>query len=454
MNDTDLGSSGLVLLPDQPGPYPHLLVGGGKEGKVYLVNRDAFASNNTHFNATGTVDFVVQTIPPFKAGRLTGTPAYFNGRVYFGGWTTNMTAFALSNGLLSTSAVSIGPRRTGFPGSTPVVSANGTSNGVVWALFMGSPGVLVAHNATNLTNEIYNTTQAAGNRDTLSNGVKFTVPTVANGKVYVGSQFSVYALGLLGGNLAFSAPNYSVVESSGAATIIVNRTGGSAGSASVAYATIAGGTATALVDYLPASGTLSWTNGETASKSFTVTILDDNLAETNETISLVLTNPSGAYLGSQSTATLTILEDAYEAWKLAHFGTNANNSQASDLADPDNDGIPNLMEFALGSDPNAPGTEGTISASLIANGLRLQLRRNTSATNLTYVVQTAETLDTWSNLMTWTAATGWQPNIAGPTAVESAPIGSAPDAYVVVTLTDPAPLTPAPTRFYRLQVHR
>src|SRR5262249_42363739 len=155
---------------------------------------------------------------------------------------------------------------------------------------MGNPSVLVAHNATNLTNEIYDTTQAAANRDALTNGVKFTVPTVANGKVYAGSQYSVYAFGLLGGNLEFSSSNYTVIESGVAATITVNRIGGNAGAASVSYATIPGGTATPGLDYLPASGTLSWTNGETASKSFTITIIDDNLAETNETISLVLTN--------------------------------------------------------------------------------------------------------------------------------------------------------------------
>src|SRR5262249_51071537 len=150
---------------------------------------------NNHFNATGNVDFVVQTIPPLKAGRSTATPAYFDGHVYFGGWTTNLTAFALTNGLLFSNAVFISSRSSRIPGSTPSVSANGTSNGIIWALHMGNPGILVAHNATNLTNEIYSTTQAAGNRDGVTNGVKFTLPTVANGKVYIGSQFSVYAFG-------------------------------------------------------------------------------------------------------------------------------------------------------------------------------------------------------------------------------------------------------------------
>jgi hypothetical protein len=452
--DTDLGSSGLVLLPDQPGPYPHLLVGGGKEGKVYLINRDAFASNSMHYNATGSVDYVVQIVPAFKAGRLTATPAYFNNRVYFGGWTTNMTAFTLSNGSLSANAFSIGPRKTGFPGSTPVVSGNGTNNGVVWALFMGNPGILVAHNATNLTNEIYNTTMAAGNRDSITNGVKFTVPIVANGKVYFGSQYSTYVFGLLGGNLAFSSPNYSISESAGTATITVNRTGGTAGVAQVSYATVPGGTATDGVDYVNTSGTLSWTNGEAAAKTFTVTIINDNLAETNETVNLVLSNSSGAYLGAQSSAVLTILKNPYQLWKFEHFGANANNNSiAGDFSDPDGDGILNLMEFALASDPNTSGAEGTVSGSIVASHFQLHLRRNTSATNLTYVVQAGTALGVWSDVMTYTAASGWTANVAGATASESGMNGTAPDAYIDVTVTDPT-VAGSGNRFFRLVVHR
>ena len=95
---------------------------------------------------------------------------------------------------------------------------------------------------------------------------------------------------------------------------------------------------------------MTWTNGETASKTFAITIIDDNTAETNETVSLVLTNPLGAYLGLQSSAVLTVLEDAYEAWKFAHFGANANNDGIDgELADPDNDRILNLMGTVAGS---------------------------------------------------------------------------------------------------------
>ena len=121
----------------------------------------------------------------------------------------------------------------------------------------------------------------------------------------------------------------TVLESAGTVTITVNRTGGTQGAAQASYATVPGGTATSGLDYLSASGTLTWPNGDASPKSFSVTILDDNLAETNETVNLVLSNSSGAYLGPPSTAVLTIVEDNYEAWKFAHFGTNANNSAAT-----------------------------------------------------------------------------------------------------------------------------
>jgi hypothetical protein len=208
------------------------------------------------------------------------------------------------------------------------------------------------------------------------------------------------------------------------------------------------------VDYTNTSGTLNWANGDAAAKTFTVTIINDNLVETNKTVNLVLSNSSGAYLGTQSTAVLTILKDAYPLWKFEHFGANANNNSiAGDFADPDGDRISNLLEFALASDPNASGTEGAVTGSIVANHFQLQVRRNTSATNLTYVVQAGNALGSWSDVMTYTTPTGWVPNIGGAIASESGVNGTAPDAYVNVTVTDPV-IVGAGNRFFRLVVHR
>ena len=108
-----------------------------------------------------------------------------------------MSAFSFGDdGLLSILPTSLGTRVYGYPGATPSVSARGNNNGIVWALQRATPEVLVAYDATNLEVEIYNSSQA-GARDQLGAGVKFTIPTIANGKVYVGGQGSLSIFGLL-----------------------------------------------------------------------------------------------------------------------------------------------------------------------------------------------------------------------------------------------------------------
>jgi len=457
-NDTDLGSGALILLPDQPGPNPHLLLGAGKGGTIYLINRDQMTTNNTHYNATASFDPVVQSI----AGQLgTGaftTPAYFNGRIYHNSNGRPMKSFTLSNGLLSTTPSSTSTRSFAFPGSTPVVSANGANNGIVWGLAYASPAILVAYNANSLTTELYNTTLAAGGRDTLPSGVKFAAPIVANGKVYVGGQRGVAVLGLLSGTLAFSAPTYTVKESGVSASISVTRTGGTQGAVQISYATVPGGSAVPGVDYVDTSGTLNWASGDATSKSFSVPIIDNTIANPNKTVNLALSSPTGgAYLNLQSTAVLTITEDPYEFWALVHFGTNANNPAISgDFADPDQDGIENILEYATASDPNVAGPGGSVVAVFSTNQFQITFPRNVSATDLTFVVKYSESLTNWADLVTYTTATGWTPNVPGVSATESASQGVPPDSYVTVTISDRTILADPNTtdRFYRLAVHR
>jgi hypothetical protein len=203
-SDADVGSSGLVLLPDQTGTYAHVLIGAGKQGVIYSVNRDGMGKYNAASNHN------IQSLAGLSSSGLFGSPAYWNDNgdvyLYFAAWDDYVRAFKVTNGMVAqTSHSSI---TLAFPGATPSVSSNGTSNGIVWIIQENVPNdtvltnantptaVLRAYDATNLAIELYDSTQA-GTRDTAGRAVKFAVPTVANGKVYVGNSNQVTVYGLL-----------------------------------------------------------------------------------------------------------------------------------------------------------------------------------------------------------------------------------------------------------------
>jgi hypothetical protein len=199
-NDTDLGSGGPVLLPDEVGSalHPHLILGSGKSGTIYLIDRD----NMGHYNAANDSQIVQSVVS--AVGASFATPAYFNKTIYYQGNGDRLKAFAINNGALSTTPIHRSSATIGFPGATPSVSANGTNNAIVWVLNSANvssgsptgPAILFAYNAYNLTNKLYDSSQA-GTRDTASWAIKTSVPTVANGRVYVGgaSALTVYGNG-------------------------------------------------------------------------------------------------------------------------------------------------------------------------------------------------------------------------------------------------------------------
>jgi hypothetical protein len=453
--DKDLGSGGVIILPDQPGAFACELIGAGKGGTVYLLNRDQFTKGNNHFDSTNSIDFVAQTLSG-QVGAAFNTPAYFNGLIYYACNVDNLKAFALTNGLLSANPVSTDNARNYPYGSTPSISANGTNNGIVWTLKMDTIPVLAACNATNLTTELYNSSQAPGNRDLFGNGVKFAVPTVADGKVFVGSSNSVSIFGLLAGTFSFSSPTYSAPKANTNVTITVNRIDGTNGAVQVSYATVAGGTAIDGVNYTSVSGALNWTNGESGSKSFTVPIFNDNLAEPNQTVNLALSNPTNdaSALGLQSTAVLTIVEPPTSVWKLAHFGTNANNAVAGDSADPDHDNAVNLLEYAFATDPNLANTN-SFTGGLMGNQFQIYFPRNIFASDITYILQASGDLTVWSNLMIYTAANGWVTNTGDSTVSESGTNGAPPDQSVNVTITTSTNMMATVTnQFFRLEINR
>ena len=194
--NADMSAGGPLLLPDQSAGFPHLMLSVGKQGIAYLLNRD----NLGKFQA-GSDSQIVQSFDwgLCGAGRCTvfGTPAYFENTVYMAAVGDKLKAYTLSNGQLSLSGQSTNTFR--WPGATPAISANGSSNGIVWALETngsGAPVVLRAYSAADVSTELYNSNQNPG-RDNPGQAVKFTVPTIANGKVYVGAQGQLSVFGLL-----------------------------------------------------------------------------------------------------------------------------------------------------------------------------------------------------------------------------------------------------------------
>jgi hypothetical protein len=173
-----------------------LLVSAGKNGSIYLVDRD----NMTHYNTT---DQNVQTLVDiFPYGTpLPGnysSPVYFNGSVYFGPVADSVQSFALTNGLLSTSPTSTSPETYPYPGGALAISANGTSNAILWAVQKNgsAPGVLRAYSAASVAVELYNSDQA-GSRDSLDAAAKFSIPLVVNGKVFVATEQSLTVFGFV-----------------------------------------------------------------------------------------------------------------------------------------------------------------------------------------------------------------------------------------------------------------
>ena len=188
--DQDLGSGGTLVLPDMKdagGTTRHLALGGGKDSIVYVADRD----NMGKFNANANQIYQQISMP----GAVFSAPAYFNGTVYLAAVGDSLKAFPITNAKLASVPASQSTHVFGYPGATPTVSANGASNGIVWAI-ENSGAILFAYDATDLTKELYDSNQAVNSRDSFS-GNKFITPVVANGRVYVGTPNSVAVFGLL-----------------------------------------------------------------------------------------------------------------------------------------------------------------------------------------------------------------------------------------------------------------
>jgi hypothetical protein len=192
-SDTDLGSGGALVLPDQTdisGTVWRLAVGAGKDGNLYLVNRDSmgkFSSSNNN---------IYQELAGALPGGVWSKPAYFNNTIYYGPVSSPLYGFQSSDAKLLPAPTAQTRNSFGYPGTIPSISAIDSSNGIIWAAENTTPAVLHAYDATNLA-ELYNSNQASNGRDNFGTGNKFIAPTIANGKVYAGTTGGVGVFGLL-----------------------------------------------------------------------------------------------------------------------------------------------------------------------------------------------------------------------------------------------------------------
>jgi hypothetical protein len=299
--DQDLGSGGAVLLPDQAGAHPHVLVQAGKSGTIYVVDRDAMSG----FNAAS--DNIVQEFQT-EIGGIWGMPAYWNGNVYVWGKNDNLKAFSVTNGNLSAGPNSVGPDESGFPAPTPAVSSNGTANGIVWAIqtdnyLSSGNSILRAYDATDVSTSLYSSSQNSS-RDVAPVSTKFTVPTVANGKVYVGGGSKVAVYGLLGGAQTTATPLFNPAGQSFATAISVSITDTTPGAA-IFYTTdgtIPTSTSTAYTGPISVTSTETITAIATATGLITSQPASQTYTSTTQTAPPTFTPPAGSYAGTQSVA--------------------------------------------------------------------------------------------------------------------------------------------------------
>ncbi len=191
--------SSAPLLVDVSGPIPHLLIGGSRQGFLYVVNRDQMGGFPVPCSDAPPR---VQAIP--TGGPILSTPLLWNTSVYLAPGNGYLVSYFLNSGTLSTTPSGLrSPEALGAQGATPVISSNGAANGILWLIDSsgaqvtpGTPAILRAYDPDNLSNELYNSATAAASRDQAGPAVKFTIPTVANGKVYIGTQTELDVYGL------------------------------------------------------------------------------------------------------------------------------------------------------------------------------------------------------------------------------------------------------------------
>ena len=431
--DSGVGSGGLVLM-DVPGTIPHLCMAGTKSGKIYVVNRD----NMGHF-VNGGGDRDVQTFT-FSRTYYFGSPVFFNNWLFFDGSVIQGFTFN-PNGSTFTAS---GSASYGFRGRGAgfVISANGTSNGIIWSFSQGvlkaiRPESIAGPAAQSNVSEFYQT--PLGDRST----VKFTHPVVINGKVYAANKTAFLGYGLLNTTkptVTIAATQPTAVGGQTPGQLTFTRAGSTLGNLSVTYAV--SGTAQSGIDYAALSGTVTIPDG---AASATVTVAAQPDAQSNTVVTLQVAANSNYAVGAPPQASVTIYRP-FDAWRQQYFGAQASSPAAAPTADFDGDGILNLLEYALATDPTVAQHAPAYSIALQSgNRLKISFNRNLQPdAGLTIRVSASDALSTgsWDTIAMKTGGDAW--GAATGVAVTDDPNTGA------VTVTDVQPLANQTQRFLRI----
>ena len=303
-SDLDQAAGGAVLLPDSVGGSSRQLVQIGKSGRVYVLNRESLGGYNAN-NSTDPGQAVN------LANGLWGSPAYWNGHVYIWPKSDSLRLYGFANGAI-TGQTSISNESAGTYSPTPSISANGTTNGIVWSLktdnFTG-PGqaTLYAHDATNVATLLYSSAQNA-TRDNPGASVKFAVPTITNGKVYVGTETQLSVYGLLSGQSQAATPVISPVGQSFTGSLSVTITDSTSGAA--IYYTTDGSTPTTSSTKYTGAITVSTTETISAIASATGFVTSAVAKQTYTLQTQALMPTFSPVAGSYSSAQTVTLSDA------------------------------------------------------------------------------------------------------------------------------------------------
>ena len=317
--DEDLGSGGALVLPDMTdalGHTRHLAVGAGKDKEIYIVDRDNMGKFNPNNN-----DAIYQGSPGALGGPEFGMPAYFNNEIYYGAANDSVRAFAFAKAQLAATPSSQTSHTFPYPGATPSVSANGTTNGIVWVTENTDPAVLHAYDAADLSRELYNSGRAPNARDQFGSGNKFITPTIAKGKVYVGTTNGVGVFGLLQSTPELSPSSLAFgpeVVSATSAAQQVTLTNGGGSALTISSVTTSGdftqtntcGTSISAATSCTISITFAPTQG--GSRTGTLTVSDSALGSPH-TVALSGTGQDfsiGVAAGSSALATVTAGQSA------------------------------------------------------------------------------------------------------------------------------------------------